>query len=99
MTDLFSVPGISGGATAAETGSKAGAKKHGGGPKTPEGKARASANSMKLGMRSKVLLPADLVATFEAYRADLERQFQPRTPREAFLVREMARGMALLDRS
>src|SRR5438270_6077738 len=73
-------------------------KKRGGGPKTPEGKARAKFNSMKHGLRAKVLLPAELVAAYEGHKAELTRQFAPATQYEAWLVGEMAMAMARLDR-
>src|SRR3954454_22314359 len=78
--------------------SQAAPKKRGGGPKTPEGKARAKFNSMKHGLRAKVLLPAELVAAYEAHKAELTRQFAPATQYEAWLVGEMAMAMARLDR-
>src|SRR3954468_20758950 len=73
-------------------------KKRGGGPKTPEGKARAKYNSMKHGLRAKVLLPAELVAAYEAHQAELPRQFAPASQYEVWLVGEMAMAMARLDR-
>src|SRR3954452_20918803 len=73
-------------------------KKRGGGPKTPEGKVRASANSMTHGLRAKVLLPEDLVDVYEGYKAELTRQFRPKTRYEAWLAGEMALAMARLDR-
>src|SRR4051794_31583709 len=73
-------------------------KKRGGGPKTSEGKARAKYNSMKHGLRAKVLLPAELVAAYEGRKAELTRQFAPATQYEAWLVGEMAMAMARLDR-
>src|SRR4051812_1545285 len=73
-------------------------KRRGGGPKTPEGKARAKYNSMKHGLRAKVLLPAELVAAYEAHKAELTRQFAPASQYEVWLVGEMAMAMARLDR-
>src|SRR4051812_30749421 len=73
-------------------------KRRGGGPKTPEGKARAKYNSMKHGLRAKVLLPAELVAAYEAHQAELTRQFAPASQYEVWLVGEMAMAMARLDR-
>src|SRR4051794_2309798 len=73
-------------------------KRRGGGPKTPEGKARAKLNSMKHGLRAKVLLPAELVAAYEAHKAELTRQFAQATQYEDWLVGEMALAMARLDR-
>src|SRR3954451_1108491 len=69
-------------------------KRRGGGPKTPEGKQRAKANSMKHGLRAKVLLPEELVAVFEEHKAELTRQFALRSRYEAWLVRERSRGRA-----
>jgi hypothetical protein len=73
-------------------------KKRGGGPKTPEGKKRAKANSMKHGLRAKVLLPEELVAAFDEHKAELARHFLPRSRYEDWLVGEMALAMARLDR-
>src|SRR3954463_10812111 len=73
-------------------------KKRGGGPRTPEGKARAKYNSMKHGLRAKGLLPAQLVAAYEAHKAELTRQFAPASQYETWLVGEMAMAMARLDR-
>src|SRR3954454_23971709 len=78
--------------------SQAAPRKRGGGPKTPEGKARAKYNSMKHGLRAKVLLPAELVAAYEGHEAELTRQFAPGSQYEAWLVGEMAMAMARLDR-
>src|SRR3954454_1415865 len=74
--------------------SQAAPKKRGGGPRTPGGKARAKYNSMKHGLRAKVLLPAELVADYEGHKAELTRQFAPASQYEAWLVGEMAMAMA-----
>src|SRR5258708_6133416 len=73
-------------------------KKRGGGPKTPEGKEGAKANSMKQGLRAKVLRPEELVAACEEHKAELNRQFAPRSRYEAWLVGEMAMALTRLDR-
>src|SRR3954451_13028980 len=78
--------------------SQAALKKRGGGPRTPEGKARAKFNSMKHGLLAKVLLPAELVAAYEGHKAELTRQFALATQYEVWLVSEMAMAMARLDR-
>jgi hypothetical protein len=84
--------------TGADPGPQVAPKKRGGGPKTPEGKARAKANAMTHGLRAKVLLPEELVAAFEEHKADLTRQFQPRSRYQTTLVGEMAMSLARLER-
>ena len=66
-------------------------KKHGGGPVTPEGKARSSQNARKhLAFANIDLLPKeqheDFQAVWEGYKEDLK----PRTAVEEFFVRDLA---------
>src|SRR5262245_59549200 len=77
---------------------RAAPRKRGGGPRTPEGKERAKANAMKHGLRATVLRPDELVAARDRHRAELDRQFAPRSGYEAWLLGEIARAMAQLDR-
>src|SRR5262249_39975955 len=74
-------------------------KKRGGGPRTPEGRARSRWNSTKHSMGAKVLLPDDLAATIAERTEQFTRTFAPRSGYEQFLVREMAYHSAQLDRA
>ncbi len=74
------------------------APKRGGGPRTPAGKARSRKNSLKHGLCSKEVLPDDLAAIVARRTAEFISEFQPRSPYEEFLVREMALASARLDR-
>ncbi len=74
------------------------APKRGGGPRTPTGKARSRKNSLKHGLCSKEVLPDDLAAIVARRTEEFIAEFQPRSPYEAFLVREMALASARLDR-
>jgi len=61
------------------------------GPKTPEGKARSSANSFKHGLYSReVLMDCENPARFDELRADLRREHQPVNTTEDILVDELA---------
>ncbi len=72
--------------------------KRGGGPKTPGGKLNSRRNSLRHGLCSKEVLPDDLAEVVERRTEEFIAEFQPRTPYEAFLVREMALASARLDR-
>ena len=63
-----------------------------GGPTTPEGKAKASLNSLKHGLTGKYLLFADPeeVILYKAHVQSYETQFQPLGPEECSLVRSIA---------
>ncbi len=74
------------------------ARRRGGGPKTPEGKLRSRRSSLKHGLCSKEVLPDDLAAIVARRTAEFVAEFQPRSPYEQFLVREMALASARLDR-
>ncbi len=74
------------------------APRRGGGPKTPDGKLRSRRNALRHGLCSKEVLPDDLAEVVERRTAELVAEFQPRTPYEAFLVRQMALATARLDR-
>ncbi len=74
------------------------APKRGGGPRTPEGKLRSRRNSLKHGLRSEVVLPADLAEALDRRTAEFTADFRPRTSYAAFLVRDMALASVRLDR-
>ena len=69
-----------------------------GGPRTPEGKERSRRNAMKHGLRARVILPDDLAAAVAERTALLRDEFEASTEYEEWLVGEMARAMARLDR-
>ena len=62
------------------------------GPSSPEGKAKASLNSLKHGLTGKYLLFADPeeVILYKAHVQSYETQFQPLGPEECSLVRSIA---------
>ncbi len=92
MTDTLESPAIP-----AEAPAPA-APKRGGGPRTLTGKAQSRKNSLKHGLCSRVVLPDDLAEAVARRTAEFIAEFQPRSPYEAFLVREMALASARLDR-
>src|SRR5262249_25508741 len=69
-----------------------------GGPKTPEGKRRARRNSLKRGLRSKILFPEDLAEIVEKRILDFTGEFAPKTPYEQMLVRDMATSSVRFER-
>ena len=73
-----------------ETSRINGAKSHG--PKTPEGKATSSQNSIKHGLtsRSTIVLQCESVDEFQAFLAEHIAIHQPVTPPELELVDQMA---------
>ena len=61
------------------------------GPKTPEGKARSSANSFKHGLYARdVIMQGEDPGRLENLRADLRREHQPVNTTEEILVDELA---------
>ena len=61
------------------------------GPKTPEGKAAVSLNSLRHGLRARtVVLPGEDPQEFQRLCDDLEAQWQPLTRTEQFYVEQMA---------
>ena len=67
------------------------AKKHGGGPKTPEGKARSARNALRHGPPgNSVVLPSEDPAKFQALLEDHVREFDPDNTTQMDLVHEMA---------
>jgi hypothetical protein len=70
------------------------------GPKTESGKERSSQNSYKHGLTSsKVVLPGEDPAEYDAFRADILEQYQPANAIEQILVEELAAAGWRLNRS
>jgi len=66
-------------------------KKHGGGPKTPEGKRRSSLNAMRHGFTGYTfVLPTEDPAEFDELLEDYIHDFSPATRFELDLVHELA---------
>src|SRR4051794_15852747 len=74
------------------------AKKRGGGPRTEAGRLSSRRNAMRHGMTARVLLPDDLVMVVAARTVELTALFAPASAYEGWLVGEMARATARLDR-
>jgi hypothetical protein len=69
------------------------------GPKTPEGRATVSRNSIKHGLTASTLvLPDESEADFEALLDSVEAEHQPATPTEVALVRRIAMAIWRLIR-
>jgi hypothetical protein len=66
-------------------------KKHGGGPKTAEGKARSRQNSTRHGLRAKTawLLPDESQEELDAVEAGWNEQFQPKDFQQQTLVKAL----------
>src|SRR5216684_4990795 len=61
------------------------------GPKTPEGKAVVSLNSLRHGLRARtVVLPGENRQEFHRLCDDLETEWQPHTRTEQFYLEQMA---------
>ena len=70
------------------------ARKRGGGPKTPAGKARSKMNAVKHGLRAKtVVLTGESEHEFNGLASKLESEFQPRTEIERFCVQKILLAM------
>jgi hypothetical protein len=70
------------------------------GPRTPEGKAIASRNSLKHGLASsQLIIPGEDPAAFEAMLAGYQDDFQPANSIEADLVYDLAKYRWLTDRA
>ncbi len=68
-------------------------KKRGGGPKTPEGKARSSQNALKHGGRSETLiLPGEEQADFDKVAEGWRKEFEPEGYQEERLVEILVRN-------
>ena len=64
---------------------------HSTGPTTPEGLAAIRYNSLKYGLFAETLiLPGEDPAEFEAQLNDYRAEYQPATPSDEFLVRQLA---------
>ena len=70
------------------------------GPRTPEGKATSSRNSLKHGLSTGTLLiPGEDPAAFEAFRAALHQEHQPANVTEQLLVDDLAQSHWLRQRA
>ena len=70
------------------------------GPKTETGKERSSRNSYKHGLTSsKIVLPGEDPAEYDAFRASILEQYQPANATEQILAEELAAAGWRLNRS
>jgi hypothetical protein len=70
------------------------------GPRTANGKASSSGNSLKHGLASgRVIIPGEDPAEFEALLNDLNAEHVPATPTEQMLVQQMAQSWWLMQRA
>jgi hypothetical protein len=70
------------------------------GPRTAEGKATSSANSLKHGLASgRVVIPGEDPAAFEALLTDLMAEHAPANETESLLVQQMAQSWWLTQRA
>ena len=70
------------------------------GPRTPEGKAISSSNSLKHGLASgRLIIPGEDRADFDALLTDLVAEHAPATPTEEMLVQQMAQSWWLMHRA
>ena len=73
--------------------------RHSTGPKTPEGKARSSANAIRHGLLARqIVLPIEDRAQYLELLAALEAEHQPDGPLETYLVHQMASAQWRLQR-
>jgi hypothetical protein len=73
--------------------------RHSTGPKTPEGKARASLNAIRHGLLARqIVLPIEDRAQYLDLLAALEAEHQPEGPLETYLVHQMAASQWRLQR-
>jgi hypothetical protein len=73
---------------------------HSTGPQTEAGKERSSRNSYKHGLTSsRVVLPGEDAAEYDAFRADILEQYQPANATEQILAEELAAAGWRLNRS
>jgi hypothetical protein len=69
------------------------------GPKSETGKERSSRNSYKHGLTSsKIVLPGEDPAEYDAFRADILEQYQPANAIEQILVEELTAAGWRLNR-
>src|ERR1035438_7663273 len=65
--------------------------RHSSGPKTPQGKATASMNSLRHGLRaSKIILPGEQQEDFDRLHDGLQNLYQPQDQAEQYLVDQAA---------
>jgi len=69
-----------------------------GGPRTEEGKENSRRNSLKRGLRSKIVFPDDMADLIEVRVREFTEAFKPRSPFEVILVRDMAVSSARIER-
>jgi hypothetical protein len=70
------------------------------GPRSPEGKATSSGNSLKHGLASgRIIIPGEDPAEFEALLADLINEHAPANETESLLVQQMAQSWWLMQRA
>ncbi len=70
------------------------------GPRTPQGKATSSGNSLKHGLASgRIIVPGEDPADFDALLNDLTAEHEPATETEQLLVRQMAQSWWLMQRA
>ena len=70
------------------------------GPRTPEGKAISSANSLKHGLAAgRLIIPGEDREDFEALLNDLVAEHAPATPTEEMLVQQIAQSWWLMHRA
>ena len=61
------------------------------GPKSPEGKATASMNNLRHGLRARtIILPGEKQEDFDEIHAGIQDQYQPQNPAEQYLVDQAA---------
>jgi len=71
-----------------------------GGPRTPEGKAKCSGNSLKHGLTAnQILIPGEDPEVLEALIDNLERDHNPETATEVLLVHNLAKFHWLMNRA
>ncbi|MEO6812000.1 MAG: hypothetical protein ABI353_23060 [Isosphaeraceae bacterium] len=73
-------------------------KPRSGGPRTQAGKDAARRNALKHGMRAEVLIPDDLAELVADRTIQFNDQFRPASPYEEWLIGQVAKQTALLDR-
>ena len=70
------------------------------GPRSAEGKATSSGNSLKHGLASgRVIIPGEDPAEFEALLSDLVKEHAPANETESLLVQQMAQSWWLMQRA
>ena len=82
-------------ASGAEPGSAT--RKRGGGNQSSRGRDRSRANSLKDGLRSKVVFTQDMTNAILEKTSILTEEFKPETPYERMIIGEMAIARAKLE--